>query len=333
MNIRMYIYILGKVLLIEGALMVLPIICGLFYGENQIVYYIACAVIYMAIGYLISMKKPKNMIVFIKDGCIATALSWVVLSIAGCIPFMLTKEIPSFTDAMFETASGFSTTGASILTDVEALSHVSLFWRSLTHWIGGMGVLVFLIAIVPMSGGSNINLMRAESPGPSVGKLVPKIRQTARILYTIYFGLTIAEFIFLVCGQMPVFDAICSSVGTAGTGGFGIKNDSITSYSAGIQWIVTVFMILFGVNFNAFYFILLGKVKQFFKVEEVRWYIAIILIAGGICAVAAENGAEPIAVKSAFLDVTKYLLASATVGIYQSTCLPVGRFGKVFKYA
>lgn len=162
MNIKMLIYILGKVLLLEGILMVLPIVCGVFYGEwSFLTYYVACSVAYIIAGYLISLKKPKNMTVFIKDGCVATALSWVVLSIGGCIPFMLTGEIPSFTDAMFETASGFSTTGASILTNVEALSHTSLLWRSLTHWIGGMGVLVFLLAVVPMTGGSNMNLMRA----------------------------------------------------------------------------------------------------------------------------------------------------------------------------
>lgn len=282
MNIRMYIYILGKVLLIEGALMVLPIICGLFYGENQIIYYIACAVIYMAIGYLISMKKPKNMTVFIKDGCIATALSWVVLSIAGCIPFMLTKEIPSFTDAMFETASGFSTTGASILTDVEALSHVSLFWRSLTHWIGGMGVLVFLLAVVPMTGGSNMNLMRAESPGPTVGKIVPKVRSTAKMLYLIYLAMTVAEIIILFACGMPLFDSICTGFGTAGTGGFGVKNDSFASYAPHLQVITAVFMVLFGMNFNFYYYFTTKQVSKAFKMSEIKCYLAIIAVVTGI---------------------------------------------------
>ena len=217
MNIKMLIYILGKVLLIEGVLMLLPIGCGWIYGESETVYYLACALAYVTLGYLISFKKPKNMTIFIKDGCVATALSWVVLSIGGCIPFILTGEIPSFTDAMFETASGFSTTGASILTNVEAMSHVSLLWRSLTHWIGGMGVLVFLLAVVPMTGGSNMNLMRAESPGPTVGKIVPKVRSTAKMLYLIYLAMTVTEIIILtVCG-MPFFDSICSSFGTAGT--------------------------------------------------------------------------------------------------------------------
>ena len=249
MNIKMLIYILGKVLLIEGILMVLPIVCGVFYGEwSFLTYYVACAVAYVIAGCLISLKKPKNMTVFIKDGCVATALSWVVLSIGGCVPFMLTGEIPSFTDAMFETASGFSTTGASILTNVEAMSHTSLLWRSLTHWIGGMGVLVFLLAVVPMTGGSNMNLMRAESPGPTVGKIVPKVRSTAKMLYLIYLAMTITEIVLLTICGMPLFDSVCSAFGTAGTGGFGVRNDSFASYAPHIQVIVAVFMIMFGMT-------------------------------------------------------------------------------------
>ena len=199
-----------------------------------------------------------------------------ILSIFGSLPFIITGEIPSVTDALFETISGFTTTGASILSDVEALSYCSIFWRSFTHWIGGMGVLVFLLAIIPLSGGSHINLMRAESPGPSVGKLVPKVRHTARLLYLIYFGMTILEVLLLLIGRMPVFDALTTSFGTAGTGGFGIKNDSIAGYSSYIQWIVTIFMILFGVNFNAYYLILLRRFKKAFKIEEIRYYFLII---------------------------------------------------------
>ena len=283
MNIRMLIYILGKVLLIEGALMVLPIICGAFYGEWPfLIYYVGCSAAYLLLGFLISMKKPKNMTVFIKDGCVATALSWVVLSIAGCIPFILTGEIPSFTDAVFETASGFSTTGASILTNVEAMSHTSLMWRSLTHWIGGMGVLVFLLAVVPMTGGSNMNLMRAESPGPTVGKIVPKVRSTAKMLYLIYLALTVTEIVILfVCG-MPFFDSVCSAFGTAGTGGFGVKNDSFASYAPHIQWIVAVFMIMFGANFNFYYYLTTKQVGKAFKMSEVKCYLIVIAIVTGI---------------------------------------------------
>lgn len=282
MNIKMLIYILGKVLLIEGVLMLLPIGCGWIYGESETVYYLACALAYVTLGYLISFKKPKNMTIFIKDGCVATALSWVVLSIGGCIPFILTGEIPSFTDAMFETASGFSTTGASILTNVEAMSHVSLLWRSLTHWIGGMGVLVFLLAVVPMTGGSNMNLMRAESPGPTVGKIVPKVRSTAKMLYLIYLAMTVTEIIILtVCG-MPFFDSVCSSFGTAGTGGFGVRNDSFASYAPHLQVIVAVFMIMFGMNFNFYYYFTTKQINKAFKMSEIKVYLAVIAIVTAI---------------------------------------------------
>ena len=282
MNIKMLFYILGKVLLIEGVLMILPVVCGLFYGESQVIYYIVLAAIYIGAGFLISMKKPKNMTIFIKDGCVATALSWLVLSICGCIPFMLTKEIPSFTDAVFETVSGFTTTGASILTDVEAMSHTSLMWRSLTHWIGGMGVLVFLLAVVPMAGGSNMNLMRAESPGPSVGKIVPKVRSTAKMLYIIYLAITVLEIVLLFATGMPLFDSICSAFGTAGTGGFGVKNDSFASYAPHLQWIVAVFMVVFGTNFNFYYLLTTRQISKAFKMSEVRVYLIVIAVSTAI---------------------------------------------------
>lgn len=212
----------------------------------------------------------------------ATALSWIFLSFFGALPFWISGEIPSLIDALFETVSGFTTTGSSILSDVEALSHCALFWRSFTHWIGGMGVLVFLLAVIPLSGGSHINLMRAESPGPSVGKLVPKIKYTAQILYVIYLGMTVVEIILLLISRMPVFDAITLSFGTAGTGGFGIKGDSIASYTALQQWIITIFMILFGVNFNAYYLILFRKFKKALQMEEVKAYFGIIFVSTAI---------------------------------------------------
>ena len=284
MNIKMLIYILGKVLLIEGALMLLPVVCGVLYGEKEFLVYVVLAAAYILAGFLISLKKPKNMTVFIKDGCVATALSWLVLSIAGCIPFMLTNEIPSFTDAMFETASGFTTTGASILNNVEGLSHTSLLWRSLTHWIGGMGVLVFLLAVVPMTGGSNMNLMRAESPGPTVGKIVPKVRSTAKMLYYIYLAITIVEIIILFACGMPFFDSVCSAFGTAGTGGFGIRNDSFTSYAPHLQWIVAVFMLLFGANFNFYYYLTTNQGSKALKMSEVKVYLAVAAVATAIIA-------------------------------------------------
>ena len=259
--------------------MALPCLVSVIYKEKEGLSYLAVALGCLAFGFLLTFKKPKDTVFYLKEGCVSTALSWIMLSIFGCIPFVLTKEIPSFTNALFETISGFTTTGATILDDVESLSHTSMFWRSFTHWIGGMGVLVFLLAVVPLSGGSNVNLMRAESPGPSFGKLVPKLKTTARLLYLIYFGLTIIQIILLICGRMPVFDAITTSFGTAGTGGFGIRNDSMGSYSTYCQIVTTIFMILFGVNFSAYYLILTKKIRQALKFEEVRYYFGIIAAA------------------------------------------------------
>lgn len=279
MNTSMIRYVLGNVMKIEAALMILPCIVALIYGEKEGIFFFVTLLAVGGLGILASLKKPKSYVFYLKEGCVATSLSWILLSVCGCIPFVLTGEISSFTDALFETISGFTTTGASILLDVEALSRCSLMWRSFTHWIGGMGVLVFLLAIIPLSGGSNINLMRAESPGPSVGKLVPKIKYTARLLYIIYVCLTAIEIILLLCGGMPMFDALTTSFGTAGTGGFGIKNDSIMSYSPYIQWVITIFMILFGVNFNAYYFITLKQIGKALKFEEVKYYFLIIISA------------------------------------------------------
>lgn len=282
MNRSMIVYILGHVIRLEGVFMMLPCLVALYYKEQAGLYFIAVGAVCVLLGAVLTARKPKNHVFYLKEGCIATAFSWIFLSFFGCLPFVLSGEIPSFTDALFETISGFTTTGASILSDVEALSYSMLFWRSFTHWIGGMGVLVFLLAIIPLNGGSHINLMKAESPGPSVGKLVPKVKHTARILYIIYFALTIIEIIFLLAGRMPIFDALCTAFGTAGTGGFGIKNDSMMSYSPYIQWVVTIFMILFGVNFNAYYYIIFRNIKKALCMEEVRYYFLIIFASVGI---------------------------------------------------
>ena len=279
MNGSMIRYILGYILKTEAILLLLPCAIAGIYGETEGFSYWITALLCGMCGFLISSRKPKNTVFYLKEGCIATSLGWIFLSFFGCLPFLFTGEISSFTDALFETVSGFTTTGASILSNVEALSHCSLFWRSFTHWIGGMGVLVFLLAIIPLSGGSHFNLMRAESPGPSVGKLVPKVKYTARILYLIYFALTLLEILLLVVGHMPLFEAVNTSFGTAGTGGFGMKNDSMASYSPYLQWVVTIFMILFGVNFNAYYLLLFRKIKKVLHMEEVRYYLLIILIA------------------------------------------------------
>ena len=282
MNGAMIVYILGQVLRIEGLLMLPSFLVGLIYGEPQGWVFLIWGMVCVILGTLITLKKPKNTMIYLKEGCVSTALCWIVLSAFGAVPFVLTGEIPRFIDAMFETVSGFTTTGSSILTDVEAMSHPSLFWRSFTHWIGGMGVLVFLLAVLPMAGGSQFQLMKAESPGPSVGKLVPKVGATARLLYVIYFAMTLVEVVLLLLGGMESFDAVTISFGTAGTGGFGVKGDSCASYSPYLQWVITIFMILFGVNFNAYYFLLIGSLKKAFTIEEVRWYFIIILASTGI---------------------------------------------------
>ncbi len=280
MNIRAVLYVLGWILNIEGAFMLMPFFVSLVYGEPQGKAFLIVALICIIVGTLIVIKKPKNMVFYEKEGFVTVAFSWIMLSIFGAVPFVLNGDIPKFTDALFETVSGFSTTGASILTDVEALSQCSLFWRSFTNWIGGMGVLVFLLAIMPITkGGSPIHLMRAESPGPSVERLLPKVRNTALILYVMYIVLTVLEFILLVIGRMPVFDAICASFSTAGTGGFAVKNASFAEYSPYIQWVVAIFMMLFGVNFSVYFLLYLRKFTKAIKFEEMRYYFLIIALA------------------------------------------------------
>ena len=284
MNIALIIYIIGRVLQIEAVLLLAPSVTALCYGEWQGWVYLGTAAASALLGLLICLRNPRNMSFFMRDGFAAVALSWVVMSVVGAVPLVLGSDIPNYTDALFETISGFTTTGASILPDVEALSHAALFWRSFTHWIGGMGVLVFLLAILPMAGGSHMQLMRAESPGPAVGKLVPKVRSTAKILYLIYLAMTALQIILLLCGGMPLFDSLTLSLGTAGTGGFAIKNSSIGGYSAYQQWVITIFMVLFGVNFNVYFLLLMRKFRQAILCEEMRWYVLIILGATGLIA-------------------------------------------------
>lgn len=277
MNYRMILYLMGWIFNITAAGLLLPCAVGVFYGEAQWKYYILVALVSLLVGLFLTHKKPTRNVFYAKEGFVTVALSWIILSLVGAAPFYISGEIPSYIDAVFETASGFSTTGASILNNIEALSRTALFWRSFTHWIGGMGVLVFLIAIVPLAGGHTMQLMKAESPGPSVGKIVPKVRQTAFILYAIYASLTVLEGVLLGIGGMPIFDSITTALATAGTGGFAIRNASMAFYqSYYLQGVVTVFMILFGVNFNVYYLLLLKKFKDGLKSEEFLWYIGII---------------------------------------------------------
>lgn len=282
MNISMIRYILGKVTLIVGALMLIPCACALYYWESEGIVYLTVAAALVVLGFIVAFKKPHDMTIYLKEGLVATALSWIFMSIFGAIPLCATGEIPNFVDAVFEAASGFSTTGASVINDVEAISHASLMWRSTTHLIGGMGVLVFLLALLPTKGGSQVNLMKAESPGPTVGKLVPKLRQTAKILYLMYIGLTVLEAVFLMFGGYSLFESLNTAFATAGTGGFGIRNDSIGSYSLYGKWVVAIFMMLFGVNFNFYYFMIMRQFKKGFGISEVRAYVLIILASTGI---------------------------------------------------
>lgn len=276
MNYSIISYILGWVLTIESIFMFIPCIVAAIYREKEGFAFLIVALLCLAIGLLRIRKKTKSQVFYAKEGFVTVALSWIIMSIFGALPFVINRDIPSFTDALFETISGFTTTGASILSNVEALSHCSLFWRSFTHWIGGMGVFVFLLAILPLTGGYNMHLMRAESPGPSVGKFVPKVRETAKILYAIYIVMTLVEIILLLFAGMPLFDSLTVSFGTAGTGGFGIKNTSIADYNMVIQAIISIFMILFGVNFGAYFLLLGNNKKDAFKLEEVHWYLTII---------------------------------------------------------
>ena len=279
MNIGIVFYFLGWVLGIEGILMILPCVVALVYREPSGFYFLGVALFCGISGWLLAHRKLKSTVFYAKEGFVAVSLSWIVLSFFGALPFFLSGEIPLLEDALFEVISGFTTTGASVLPDVEALSRCMLMWRSFTHWIGGMGVLVFLLSLLPLTGGSHVNLMKAESPGPQVDKLVPKVQSTAKILYGIYLALTVLELLFLLAGRMPLFEALLTSFGTAGTGGFGFRNDSFGSFSPYIQWVVTVFMILFGVNFNAYFLLLMRRFRRAAASEEVRGYFVVIAAA------------------------------------------------------
>ena len=276
MNYRIISYVLGCVLNIEAAAMIPPFICSLIYKEQNIWVFPVCIVLCLIVGVPLIMAKPKNRNMFAKEGFVAVALSWITMSIFGALPFVISGSIPDFIDAFFETASGFTTTGASIMSDLDVVPKSLIFWRSFTHWIGGMGVLVFLVALLPMSGGSNLHLIRAESPGHSVGKLVPRVRSTAKILYGIYIGFTVTEIVLLMLGGLDWFEASTLTFGTVGTGGFGITNAGIGGYSPYIQVVITVFMILCGIDFTFYYLLLMRKVKTVFKMEEVWVYLGII---------------------------------------------------------
>ena len=277
MNLKMMGRFLAQIVALEAAFLVPAFAISLYFRESGAgkAFLLSMAVMALLAGILFLLCRGGDKFFGAKDGLVCVSIGWIVLSLLGALPFWLSREIPSFVDAFFETVSGFTTTGASILPEVERLSKSLLYWRSFTHWVGGMGVLVFLLAITPSTrkgGGFTMHLLRAESPGPDVGKLVPRMRKTASILYMLYIALTALDLLFLILGKMSLFDALCTAFGTAGTGGFGIKNDSMASYSPYIQNVCTVFMALFGVNFSCYYLLLLGNFRSVFKDEELRLY-------------------------------------------------------------
>lgn len=286
MNRRMVFYTVGHIATVEAALLLLPALVSLIYLEKSGLSFLITAALSLTVGLaFILFFKPKSRMIYAKEGFAIVAYAWLLMSAIGALPFVIGGAIPSYVDAFFETVSGFTTTGASILTDVEALDHCMLFWRSFTHWIGGMGVLVLVTAVVPNIADRSLNILKAEMPGPTVGKLVPRSRDTAKILYWIYFGMTFILTVLLIVGGMPVFDSIVHAFGTAGTGGFGIKADSIASYSPYLQWVITIFMFLFAINFNLYYLILIGKFRAVFKSDELSFFILLVLSSIGVIAV------------------------------------------------
>ncbi len=277
MNRRIVFNMIGKMLLSEAVLLLLPTAVAFYYGESGVFSFLVTAIVAAIFGgALYYFSKPKNNVIYAKEGFVIVAFAWIFMSAIGALPFYLSNEIPSYIDAFFETVSGFTTTGASILSNVEALSKGMLFWRSFTHWVGGMGVLVFVMAILPSATDRPIHLIRAEMPGPIVGKLLPRARDTAKILYIIYIVLTCVQIILLKLGGMSLFDSVVHSFGTAGTGGFGINTDSIGGYSAYSQWVITVFMLIFAVNFNLYYLILIKKIKMALKSLELKVFLIIV---------------------------------------------------------
>lgn len=282
MNYKMMGRFVGRILLVEAVFMVPSLLISLVKQESMARIGFAasiCITLFLSLLLLVLCKGSRRSFKA-RDGLVCVGVSWIVMSLLGCLPFYISREIPSYLDALFETVSGFTTTGSSILSEIEGLSMSILYWRSFTHWLGGMGVLVFVLALGASGEGSKgftMHLLRAESPGPQVGKLVPKMKKTAEILYLIYVLLTIVDIVFLLFGGMPLFEAVCTAFGTAGTGGFGIKNDSIAGYSPYIQNVCTVFMLLFGVNFSCYYMLLLRQFYSVFKDEELRLYLGVVI--------------------------------------------------------
>lgn len=279
MNRKKVFSMVGEMLKVEALLLILPIVVAAIYREKCILSLAAAAVIAAGLGFgMKALAKPTSDAIYAREGFLITALSWLAMSAVGALPFFISREIPSYIDAFFETVSGFTTTGASILTNVEVMSKGLLFWRSFSHWVGGMGILVFMMAIVPGANDSSLHIMRAEMPGPVVGKLTPRAKDTAMVLYIIYVALTVLEMILLLCGGMNLYESMVHSFGTAGTGGFGVRCDSIGGYNAFIQWVITVFMFLFGVNFNLYFLLMVRRFKAAAQSSEFFYYFGIVAV-------------------------------------------------------
>ena len=280
MNYRMIGFAIGRILLVEAALLLLPMAVALGYGESPVPYLLPAALLVLC-GGLLSFKKPRQASLFARDGLAVVALAWIAVSLFGALPFYISGSIESFVDCFFETVSGFTTTGATILTEVESLNRGILFWRSFTHWVGGMGVLVFVMAILPMGGdGHGMHMLRAEMPGPAVGKLVSRMSDTAKILYGIYLVMTVIEIVLLLAGGMPLFDACIHSFGSAGTGGFSSRNLSVGAYNNPyFEIVIGIFMLLFGINFNLYYFLLVRRFRDVLRSEELWAYVLIVATA------------------------------------------------------
>ena len=278
MNRKMVFFIIGRILLLESILLGLPMAVSIYYWDGGQIPLLFSMLLSLALGATLTrFMRPDSQVIYAREGFLITGLAWVIISVLGALPFVLSGEIPSFVDAFFETVSGFTTTGASILTDVEKMSRSMLFWRSFTHWIGGMGMLVLMVAVMPNLPGRTIHILRAEMPGPTMGKLSPKLSDTARILYLLYIALTVVELLLLLAGGMPLFDSAVHTFGTAGTGGFGIRADSVAGYSPYLQWVIAVFMMLFGLNFNLFFLLTMRRFKSVLRSEELWTYVAIVL--------------------------------------------------------
>ena len=311
MNYRMVVFVLGRIFLVEAAMLLLPMVCSAIYGEwYMLPAFLLPAVILLLLGLAASLRTPKNTTIYARDGLAIVALVWVLMSAFGALPFVISGEIPAFADAFFEMVSGFTTTGSTILNDVEALSHGALFWRSFSHWVGGMGVLVFAMAVLPMTDGRAMHLMRAEVPGPTCGKLSSKLSDSAKILYGIYFAMTALEVALLCAGGMSLYDSLIHSFGTAGTGGFSNRALSIGAYqNPYFEWVIGIFMLLFGINFNLYYFVLMRHFREAFGSEELRAYLGIVLfstvtIAANILSMVGSVGE---AVRTAFFQVSSII--------------------------